>query len=162
MHPVLELEQHGIYFHITCLTKVFKNRGSSGRGGVSSIKNVYTECEKINEFGLALVSAGWLPGASHKLKSIRRGEEGGAGREGERGVVKKNPIWIDPRVAWYRHSSGRKRLQLAGFSAACRHRAERGGGVAPASLPEWEICCRTLEHWNLLAGKRLWGENPVG
>lgn len=56
-------------------------------------------------------------------------------QEEEEGVVgKRNPIWIDPRVVWYLHSSGGKRLQLAGFSAAFRRRARE----ASDSLPEWE------------------------
>lgn len=76
-----------IYFHITRLTGGAKEKG--GKKRKSSIKNVHTELGKINEFGLALVSAGLLPEASHKVKSISR-----------EGVVKKkeNPIWIDPRV----------------------------------------------------------------
>lgn len=58
-----------IYFHITRLTGGAKEKGGKRK---SNIKNVHTEQGKINEFGLALVSAGLLPEASHKVKSISR------------------------------------------------------------------------------------------
>lgn len=87
IHRQLEFEQHGhlLPYHASD----WWSQGKGEKKRKSSIKNVHTELGKINEFGLALVSAGLLPEASHKVKSISR-----------EGVVKKkeNPIWIDPRV----------------------------------------------------------------
>lgn len=141
----LEFEQHGhlLPYHASDWWSQGKGKKKKRK---SSIKNVHTELGKINEFGLALVSAGWLPEASHKLKSISR--EGALKK-------KKNPIWIDPRVVWYLHSSGRKRLQLAGFSAAFRRQAGEASERRWILYQNEKYCCRTFQrHWNLLAGKR--------